>query len=133
MLRSILSSRACADCGYCCRFNAYDAETFTALPLVPSAAREGWYQCTHLAQEGCTLCDEEKPLACRLWPLFLSERDGKFRLMLATDCPACTKEFREKLDALLDGGLLARIRAAAGRDLLPCDYDNAVFVRDLEG
>ncbi len=134
MLKTILSAKVCADCKYCCWFNAYDAKVFADLPLQKSTVREGWYQCAHLKiAEGCTCTEDEKPFSCSLWPLFVTQRNGKFLLMLATDCPACTDAFRVKLKKLLDDGLAARIRRELDRrcDFVLPMYDNAEFLREL--
>ncbi|MBQ8921316.1 MAG: beta-Ala-His dipeptidase [Oscillospiraceae bacterium] len=135
MLKTILSGETCAACRNCCIFEEQSA---WELPTFPEAAirrlknapqykikeENGRYRITlpyddtHTAkpcpfldaESGCTLPAEEKPFACKLWPVrVMPDSEGRPALTLYRGCPGVAAEQTPALYALLDSGLRARI------------------------
>lgn len=142
MLKTILSGETCAGCRNCCIFeeqSAWELPTFPPDAAARLSTRPEYqlteengrfritlpYDNTHTAQpcpfldpdSGCTLPAEEKPFACKLWPVrLMRDADGQPRLALYQGCPGVPAEAHEALDRLLEDGLRVRIFAEAERD-----------------
>lgn len=72
--------------------------------------------CPHLNTEtGCTLGDE-KPFACKLWPLRIMEYCGKRYVTLSTRCYAYSDEFAKNSEQLLKEGLLEILQNEVKKD-----------------
>lgn len=112
MLEAILDKKTCADCRFCCVFDATD---IWEMPLVDAATREAalatlpgvgfapdgddWrfavdtpedgalVNCPALTPHGCAL-GSDRPFECRLWPIRALECDGKPVLGLSPGCRA---------------------------------------------
>lgn len=138
MLSSILSGETCANCRNCCVF---EVQSTWELPTFPAkaAARLAENPAYTVKQEGtrfritlpdtgtaqpcpfldphsgCTLPADEKPFACKLWPVRVMRRaDGSPALALYRGCPGIPDA--DALRPLLENGLRARIFAEAERD-----------------
>lgn len=139
MLSKVISPAQCAACKNCCVFEAQSA---WELPLFSAAAvrrLEGRseytaeqvsadryritlpYDETHRAQpcpfldphRGCMLPAEEKPIACKLWPIrVMPDAEGKPALTLYRGCPALPEEKLGALYELLGNGLREQISEA---------------------
>ena len=112
MLEAILEKKTCAECRYCCVFDATD---IWEMPLVDAAVREAvlaalpgtsfnpdgddWrfavnapadgrlVNCPALTAHGCML-GSDAPFECRLWPMRVLVRDGRRVLALSPGCKA---------------------------------------------
>lgn len=142
MLHTILSGETCAKCRNCCVFEEQSAWELPTFPAEAAARLRGRaeyrlteengrfrialpYDDTHTAQpcpflnpdSGCTLPEDEKPFACKLWPVrLMRDADGQPRLSLYQGCVGVPADAHEALDRLLEGGLRARIFEEAERD-----------------
>lgn len=142
MLKTILDGETCANCRNCCIFEEQSAWELPTFPAAASERLQGRpeytvteengrfrialpYDETHAAQpcpfldpeSGCTLPEDEKPFACKLWPVrLMRDAQGNVSLTLYRGCPGVPAETHESLDRLLDDGLRERIFAAAARD-----------------
>ncbi len=138
MLSSILSGETCANCRNCCVFEVqstwelptFSAKTAARLADHPAytAAQEGArfritlpdtgeaQPCPFLnPHSGCTLPADEKPFACKLWPVrVMRQADGSPALALYRGCPGIPDA--DVLRPLLESGLRERIFAEAERD-----------------
>jgi len=142
MLSALLSGKTCAECRNCCVFeeqSAWEVPTFSAeaiarLPEDSSCQVQADgkrfriilpYDGTHTAKKcpflndstGCTLMAEEKPFACKLWPIrLMRDETGAVFPALYNGCPGIPAEKTEAVCALLNSGLLARALQEAERD-----------------
>ena len=112
MLEAILDKKTCADCRFCCVFDAtdiwemplVDATTreaaLAALPgvafapdgddwrfAVPTPAGGALVNCPALTPHGCAL-GPDRPFECRLWPFRALMREGRPVLALSPGCRA---------------------------------------------
>ena len=140
MLSSILTGETCANCRNCCVFEVQSAWELPTFPPQAAARLNGNpaypvtqaggrchitlpYDASRKAQpcpflnpaSGCTLPTDEKPFACKLWPVRVMRRaDGTPALALYRGCPGIPDA--AALKPLLNGGLRERIFAETERD-----------------
>ncbi len=156
MLKRILSGETCAKCRNCCVFeeqSAWELPAFSAKAVKRLADRPAYritecggryritlpYDDTHAAQpcpfldeaSGCTLPDDEKPFACKIWPVRVMRDDaGALRLTLYQNCCGIPADSHAALDRLLQDGLRERIFSEAARDaslILPY-HENYIYL-----
>ncbi len=120
MLSKILSKETCCDCRFCCVFSK---QAMWELPSTIKAElneNDEELRCPHLDPGlGCVLGDD-KPLACKLWPIRVMEYMGKRYVTVSTRCQAYSENFVNDAMKLLYDGLLEVIRQES--DSLVCEY-----------
>ncbi|WP_407425151.1 hypothetical protein [Treponema sp.] len=146
MLKSILSSKDCAVCRFCCsfrrqslwetplfdkktkeslekkypeaKFKTAGNESFTVdlLHLYKTDGSEEEAACPFLGESGCVLTADEKPFDCSIWPLRAAKINGKVHVMLENTCPAINKQPFKNVENLVKSGLGEKITAYAEKN-----------------
>ena len=113
MLKNIISAKECAECSFCCVF---DADDCWEMPIIndelakescfcgcefefdsgvrkikPQFDNEELFRCPALCETGCTL-GNNKPFDCRIWPLRVMRLNEILVLTLSPFCPATNEK-----------------------------------------
>jgi len=132
MLEEYLSTKDCATCKICCKFEPdeiCDAPTFTEEEMLLSKkvncnaefikkgavyqlVLEKWnnkYICPFLSENGCLLCDN-RPFDCKSWPFYLMKQRDNYVLTLTKDCPVVWDRFMNDKSSIMTSNLISECK-----------------------